>query len=431
MAATPRNFIYSILLGLVLVGLADGVRVALKASFGTQSPLIAFFVAVTLAAVFGGYGAGIVALVGSALIGWWSSASTVHNSEQRAAAITICGLNVLIAASLRHAVLLAREALLLAREREAKVRRLVEANIIGIVIWNQDGRVTEANDAFLALVGYDREDLMSGRVRWTDRTPAEWRDADRRAMDQLSAGGVAQPFEKEYIRSDGSRVPVLVGPAAFSGTQEGVAFVLDLSEQKKSEGRLKLMVDELNHRVKNTLATVISISAQSKKTATSVDAFHQAFQERLAALSTVHNLLNETFWTGVGLRGLAERVLAPHATKDRVVIGGEDVRLGPIAAVTLGMALYELASNAEKYGALSTPSGQVRVTWRPGAPGRLNLDWEELGGPPVQPPSRRGFGSQLIERILAGELRGEVRLEFPPQGARCTMDMALDRVSAH
>ena len=110
---------------------------------------------------------------------------------------------------------------------------------------------------------------------------------------------------------------------------------------------------------------------------------------------------------------------------------GKIVRLGPIAAVTLGMALHELAVNAAKYGALSTPSGRVRVAWRRGEPGRLRLDWEEFGGPPVKPPSRRGFGSKLIEKVLAAELRGEVRLEFPPHGVRCTMDMALDRVSAH
>jgi PAS domain S-box-containing protein len=100
--------------------------------------------------------------------------------------------------------------------REAKIRRLVEANIIGIFLWNMDGRVIEANDAFLSLLGYDRQDLRSGRIRWTDLTPGEWREADRRAIDQLRAKGIARPVEKEYVRKDGSRVPVLVGPAAFS-----------------------------------------------------------------------------------------------------------------------------------------------------------------------------------------------------------------------
>jgi PAS domain S-box-containing protein len=318
--------------------------------------------------------------------------------------------------------------------REAKIRRLVEANIIGIFLWNMDGRVTEANDAFLSLIGYDREDLRSGRISWTDITPAEWREADRRAIDQLRAGGSSQPFEKEYVRKDGGRVPVLVGPTTFSDSPEdGVAFVLDLSEQKEAQQRLKLMVDELNHRVKNTLATVQSISAQSLRRATSLEGFGLAFQARLAALSNTHNLLNQTFWAGVGLRALVEQALAPYAdgADGRIVIEGEDVRLGPIAAVTLGMALHELASNAAKYGALSAPTGKVRVSWWPSAPDRLKLDWVERGGPPVKPPSRRGFGVQLIERVLAAELHGEVRLEFPPSGVRCAMDMALGRVTGH
>jgi two-component sensor histidine kinase len=189
----------------------------------------------------------------------------------------------------------------------------------------------------------------------------------------------------------------------------------------------------LNHRVNNTLATVMAITAQTRRTTTSYEAFHQGFRGRLAALSKTHNLLNQSFWTGVGLRDLVEQALASRvgAADGRVVIEGEDVRLGPVAAVTLGMALHELADNAARYGALSTPSGQVRIAWRPGAPGRLKLDWVEQGGPPVRPPGRRGFGSQMIEKVLAAELRGEVRLEFPPSGVRCVMDMALEQVAVH
>jgi two-component sensor histidine kinase len=193
------------------------------------------------------------------------------------------------------------------------------------------------------------------------------------------------------------------------------------------------MVQELNHRVKNTLATVMAISAQSLRTATSPEAFHEAFQGRLVALSKTHNLLNRTYWTGVSLRDLVVEELAPYSDMrdGRLSIAGEDVRLGPVTAVTLGMGLHELANNAARYGALSAPSGHVRVTWRRGRPGRLRLSWEEVGGPLVEPPRRRGFGSELLQKALAYELQGEVRLELPPHGARCIMDMALDRISAH
>jgi PAS domain S-box-containing protein len=128
----------------------------------------------------------------------------------------------------------------LARGLEAKIRRLVEANVVGIVMWNLEGAITEANDAFLRMVQYERKDLASGRLRWTDLTPAEWRDHDERGVAELKATGILQPFEKEYIRKDGSRVPVLLGGALFEASgNEGVAFVLDLSEQKRAARALR------------------------------------------------------------------------------------------------------------------------------------------------------------------------------------------------
>src|SRR6201996_2088437 len=125
------------------------------------------------------------------------------------------------------------------REREAKIRRLVDSNIIGIFITGLEGRVLEANDAFLHLVGQERDDLVSGRVRWTDLTPPEWRERDRRALGELSSNTIAQPYEKEFFRKDGSRVPVLIGGALLEeGGNEGVAFVLDLTERKCAEQAL-------------------------------------------------------------------------------------------------------------------------------------------------------------------------------------------------
>lgn len=128
----------------------------------------------------------------------------------------------------------------LAKGLEAKIRRLVEANVVGIVMWNLEGAITEANEAFLRMVQYNREDLASGRVRWTSLTPAEWRGHDERAVADLKATGIFQPFEREYFRKDGRRVPVLLGGALIEGSgNEGVAFVLDLSEQKRAQDNLR------------------------------------------------------------------------------------------------------------------------------------------------------------------------------------------------
>jgi PAS domain S-box-containing protein len=136
------------------------------------------------------------------------------------------------------------------REREARIRRLVDSNIIGIMIWDLKGRIIEGNQAFLDMLGYSREDLISGRLRWTELTPPEWRDADERAVARLKAAGTVQPREKEYLRKDGSRVPVLLGATTFGDKQdEGVAFVLDLTERKHAElerRRLASLVEQAN-----------------------------------------------------------------------------------------------------------------------------------------------------------------------------------------
>jgi PAS domain S-box-containing protein len=125
-------------------------------------------------------------------------------------------------------------------KREAKIRRLVDANIMAIFIWNFEGQIIEANEAFLHMLNYSREDLLTGRLNWKDLTPSEWRDLTERAVARLKATGTLKPYEKEYFRNDGSRVPVLVGSAVFEeGQNEGVSFVLDLSEQKRAEDALR------------------------------------------------------------------------------------------------------------------------------------------------------------------------------------------------
>jgi PAS domain S-box-containing protein len=146
------------------------------------------------------------------------------------------------------------------QEREARIRRLVDANIMGVIIWNLDGDIIEANDAFLHMLGYSREEVISGNVRWPDLTPAQWRVSDERAMADMRTMGRVQPFEKEYFRKDGSRVPVLLGAALFEpGGNEGVAFVLDLTERKRTEEALRQTQAELTHVAR--VATLGEMSA--------------------------------------------------------------------------------------------------------------------------------------------------------------------------
>jgi PAS domain S-box-containing protein len=169
-----------------------------------------------------------------------------HLFSEHGELVQVVGTNVDVTERKR-----AEEAL---RESEAKIRRLVDANIIGIFIWDFEGRIIEANDAFLRMVGYDREDLVSGRLRWTELTPPEWRDRDeRRRVPELKMTGSLQPFEKEYFRKDGSRVPVLIGAATFEeGGNQGVAFVLDLTERKRAEEALR----ESEYKLRQIIETV-------------------------------------------------------------------------------------------------------------------------------------------------------------------------------
>jgi len=188
----------------------------------------------------------------------------------------------------------------------------------------------------------------------------------------------------------------------------------------------------LNHRVKNTLATVQSIAAQTFRGQTD-PAARAVFDARMAALSTAHNVLVEDNWESASLRSVVTRALAPHLLAEidvnRFRIDGPDARLHPKVAVTLSMALHELMTNAAKYGALSVPEGRVHVTWsvEPLPDGRQSLDmlWEEQGGPEVAPPTRKGFGSRLIERQLPLEFDGSAQIDYRGAGVVCRLQVPL------
>ena len=200
---------------------------------------------------------------------------------------------------------------------------------------------------------------------------------------------------------------------------------LDITERKRAEERQKLLVNELNHRVKNSLATVQSIAAQTLRSNASPEFFREAFESRLIALSQTHDLLTRESWEGASLREVFDAEMHAMAGEDRISFDYEsDVRLSPKAAVALGMGVHELATNASKYGALSTPHGRVEVTWTLDRD-LLRLTWTEKDGPAVRPPARRGFGARLLERGLAAELSGGVDLTYDAAGVVCHMALPL------
>jgi signal transduction histidine kinase/CheY-like chemotaxis protein len=269
---------------------------------------------------------------------------------------------------------------------------------------------------------FDRYEDLVARVHPDDR------NARQQAIDQAISAEADMDVEYRIIKPGGAIGWILARgrPDYENGRPVRMAGVLlDITQRKAAEERQRLLLDELNHRVKNTLASVQAIAMQTRRFATEASGFDEAFIARIGALARAHDLLSEASWEGASLEDVIARTLAPHYSwqaKDRVSFGGPGVRLGPNAAVTLNMAFHELATNAAKYGSLAAATGRVDVAWRIAGPeaGRaVEIDWREAGGPRVSVPTRRGFGSRLIERGLVHELAGEAHMSFQPEGLWC------------
>ena len=209
-----------------------------------------------------------------------------------------------------------------------------------------------------------------------------------------------------------------------------IAVVQDITQRRRAEEHQRLIMDELNHRVKNTLAIVQSLAARTLQNSASPAEFTESFRGRLGALAVSHTLLTQTYWNGADLRALVLEHLAPFRAEGRsgVRADGPPLFLKPAAALALGLALHELATNAAKHGSLSAPTGRVDVAWRVLADGDhpvLRIDWAESGGPPPAANPQRGFGRTVIERGLSYELDGKVELTFDPMGLRCSIEIPL------
>lgn len=226
---------------------------------------------------------------------------------------------------------------------------------------------------------------------------------------------------------------ILISFATWRQMRARLAAEREIVARIAAEAHQRLLLDELNHRVKNTLATVQSIAAQSLRHGADVNSVRKSFEARLIALSQAHNLLTRDNWRGASLAELLSTELSPYGGDhgERITAAGEHVWLPPNTAVALGMAFHELATNAVKYGSLSNEDGRVLVSWtvaRGSGPRQLRIVWREQGGPSVVPPERRGFGSRVIVGGLAHQLDGVVDLDFATGGVVCTIVFMLPPV---
>ena len=261
------------------------------------------------------------------------------------------------------------------------------------------------------------EAAMAGEGTWREDLPLVM---NRRGFDEETWF----TFSYSPVRDESGKVAGM-----FCAVEETTARVLferrkiaEVEERAKAENHLRLLVLELNHRVKNNLATVQAIAAQTLRGTESAAEARESFTRRISALASAHDLLTREQWEGVDLLEVAHSVLAALTEGHEAVrIDGPRLRLDPKTALSLSMAFHELGTNALKYGGLSRPGGGVSLAWTVEADGALQLTWTEQGGPPVTTPSRRGFGSRLLERGLAAELDGKVELRFDPAGVVCTI----------
>jgi PAS domain S-box-containing protein len=309
---------------------------------------------------------------------------------------------------------------------------LLDAVEQAVIATDLDGRVTYWSRFAERLYGWS-VDEAEGRILGGMITPP----GDEAVAAQIHAElqqGASWSGELPLRRKDGSIFAAQITNAPIHDAQGRLIGIVgvsaDISARKKSEQHLRLMVNELNHRVKNSLATVQSIAAQTFRAAGSVEEAKDSFSMRLHALVLIHEMLTEVNWDSADLREIALRTLAAHLgpDSDQVSVRGDSIRLSPKAASSLAIGLNELATNAIKYGALSGAVGRVDVDWTlvPSPDGaELRLTWRESGGPPVIEPKRHGFGERLLRRGLPAELDGSVDLRFAPSGVTCEISAPL------
>ncbi|HXS73412.1 MAG TPA: HWE histidine kinase domain-containing protein [Rhodanobacteraceae bacterium] len=319
------------------------------------------------------------------------------------------------------------------RVREARLQHIIDsAKEYAIITLDRDGRIASWNKGAQRLLGYAEAEVLDqpGAIFFTPEDRAA--HAPEREMARASKQGRAAN-ERWHLRKDGSRFwgSGVMLPVADGEPDAYLKIFRDGTAERQSEERQRLLLDELNHRVKNTLAIVQSIAMQTLRGAASTAEACEALESRLVSLAKAHDILTAGKWRGGDLCELVAGALEAYsdgAHPRRFHVQGPPVHLRPKALLALSMGLQELATNAVKYGALSNSRGQIEIHWEV-APPHFRFHWIESGGPPVEPPRRRGFGSRLLEEGLAQDIAGAVHLQFAREGLRCIIEAPVAEIT--
>jgi PAS domain S-box-containing protein len=316
----------------------------------------------------------------------------------------------------------------------ARLAAIVSSSNDAIVSKTLDGRITSWNAGATRIFGYTASEMIGQPI--TRIIPPELHGEEREILARLRRGEMIDHYETVRVAKDERRIDISLSVSPLRdklGTIIGASKVArDITERKRFEIQQRLLVDELNHRVRNTMATVQAIATQSLARAPRPEVFVQGFTGRLHALAKAHSLLTDTHFQNADIDSLIrEQVLLSGCDDRRISASGPRILLDAQLALHLGMVLHELATNARKHGALSVPDGQLEITWEIHTDqGRsLVLSWKESGGPSVTVPESYGFGMSLIERTLKSH-GGETRIQFAAHGITCLISVPLPDMAA-
>lgn len=316
-----------------------------------------------------------------------------------------------------------------AEQVERRLAAIIASSEDAILSLDLDTRITSWNSGAERLYGYTADEVIGQMV--TLLVPRERSDEETNIIASIRQGQRVAPYDTQRLRKDGSLVHVslTVSPIVDEhGHVIGASKIArDITDRKHAEQLQRVIVQEMQHRVKNIFATVQAIARQTFNGTTDVANALQAFDGRVLAMTQAHDLLHSGTWDGADLCSIVDQAAAPYA-RDRFTVTGTSVRLSPRASLALSLGLHELATNAAKYGALAAPGGQVHIGWSvtKGVDPVLHLRWKETGGPAVTPPTRKGFGSKLIQSLLATQLGGDVAVSYPADGLECIVVAPLE-----
>ena len=316
-----------------------------------------------------------------------------------------------------------------AEVESAQLAAIVASSDDAIISKTLEGRVTSWNEGASRIFGWEASEMIGQPILRI--IPPELHDEEVEILARLRRGERIEHFDTVRLAKDGRRVDISLAVSPIrdsSGRVTGASKVArDVTERKEAEKLQRLLVDELNHRVKNTLATVQAIASHSLRRARNSEDFVSSFTGRVQALARAHHLLTERTWRGADVADLVrEQVVLGVVESNRVAFSGPALLLDPQSALHLALVLHELATNARKYGALSVPQGQLSVSWTMLAnKGRmLVLQWSERGGPAVAAPSSVGFGTSLIQQALDAH-GGSASIQYAAEGVTCEIKLPL------